>query len=84
LTGAGKKKGKEGHRPDGQAGLLGRLGGNGPDVQWGGEEKKLTFEFQNCFLGLGKLITENQVAEIIGKNSQKIVGKLGMQECELE
>jgi hypothetical protein len=48
------------------------------------KKKKLTFEFQNCFLGLGKLITENQVAEIIGKNSQKIVGKLGMQECELE
>jgi hypothetical protein len=29
------------------------------------------------------MIKENRVAEIIGKNSQKIVEKLGMQECEL-
>jgi hypothetical protein len=29
----------------------------------------------------GKTIKENRVAEIIGKKSQKIVEKLGIQEC---
>jgi hypothetical protein len=30
------------------------------------------------------MIKENRVAKIIGKNSQKILEKLGMQECGLE
>jgi hypothetical protein len=30
------------------------------------------------------MIKENRVAEIIGKISQKIIEKLGMQECGLE
>jgi hypothetical protein len=30
------------------------------------------------------MIKENRVLEIIGKKSQKIVEKLGMQECEFE
>jgi hypothetical protein len=30
------------------------------------------------------MIKENRVVEIIGKNSHKIVEKLGMQECGLE
>jgi hypothetical protein len=80
----GRRKGKQG------AGSVGRL------ACWAGSEemgqmanglvkrKELTFEIQNWFLGLGKLITENPIAEIIGKISQKIVGKLGMQECKLE
>jgi hypothetical protein len=29
------------------------------------------------------MIKENRVAEIIGKNSQKIIEKLGMKECGL-
>jgi hypothetical protein len=32
----------------------------------------------------GKMIKENRVAEIIGKKSQKIVEKLGIQECRPE
>jgi hypothetical protein len=40
-VGAGKKKGERGRgrRPGGPAGLLGRLGVNGPDGQWAGEGK---------------------------------------------
>jgi hypothetical protein len=58
---------------------VGQLGKKG---RW--RKKELKFEFQNWFLGLGKLITEYVVTEIIGKKFQKIVENLGRQECELE
>jgi hypothetical protein len=52
--------------------LLGRLGENGPNDQWADEEKNI--QYLKLIARFGKLITENLVAEITGKNSQKIVG----------
>jgi hypothetical protein len=40
--------------------------------------------FWNWFPALEKMIKDNRVPEIIGKNSHKTVKKLGMKECGVE
>jgi hypothetical protein len=70
-----RRKGREGRGPGWP---IGPARWDGPEGHWAeGQENKIRFP------GLEKLIKKNLMAETIGKNSQKIVENLGMQDCEL-
>jgi hypothetical protein len=72
-------------KDDGRKGKGGMQSGGpaGPDWSAGPEKRKRKIKIK-LISSFRKTIKENRVAEIIGKNSQKFVEKLGMQECGLE